>query len=278
MKIKPKLIIDNGGQTCNKFWCYLPAFIEGIRNNTTAYSLLYDIEMFNYPNIIKNRNIRFPFFLKYIKSEKLFKLIYRYYYALYNNKLYNCLPYIRKICDNPWENRHIIITSKEHSLISHIFQPSKTIRNEVDAEFISTSELNTITIGIHIRRGDYKIWCGGKYYYSLQTYVQICKKITTQLKGNNHIRFLLCSNEDIPLELFNEFKILSLRNPSPTKDLYALSRCDYILGPPSSFSMWASFIGKVPLCYITDPDQSTYRFSIIKACDQFENGEKLNLE
>jgi hypothetical protein len=30
------------------------------------------------------------------------------------------------------------------------------------------------------------------------------------------------------------------------EDLYALASCDYIIGPPSTFSQWASFYGNVP--------------------------------
>jgi len=30
-------------------------------------------------------------------------------------------------------------------------------------------------------------------------------------------------------------------------DIYLLSCCDYIVGPYSSFSQWASFVGQVPL-------------------------------
>ena len=30
-------------------------------------------------------------------------------------------------------------------------------------------------------------------------------------------------------------------------DLYGLAACDYIIGPPSTYSHWASFWGKGPL-------------------------------
>ena len=33
-------------------------------------------------------------------------------------------------------------------------------------------------------------------------------------------------------------------------DLYALSQCDYLLGPPSTFSQWASFYGNGKLCFV----------------------------
>jgi hypothetical protein len=41
-------------------------------------------------------------------------------------------------------------------------------------------------------------------------------------------------------------------NNQELEDMYALAGCDYIIGPPSTFSMWASFIGKVPLFHLHD--------------------------
>ena len=31
------------------------------------------------------------------------------------------------------------------------------------------------------------------------------------------------------------------------EDIYALAECDYVVGPPSSYTMWASFYGDQPL-------------------------------
>jgi hypothetical protein len=39
------------------------------------------------------------------------------------------------------------------------------------------------------------------------------------------------------------------------QDMYALARCDYLLGPPSTFTIWSSFYGRVPLCHVESPDQ-----------------------
>lgn len=38
------------------------------------------------------------------------------------------------------------------------------------------------------------------------------------------------------------------------EDLYALAECDYLIGPPSTFTVWASFYGNVPLCHVHRPD------------------------
>jgi hypothetical protein len=37
-------------------------------------------------------------------------------------------------------------------------------------------------------------------------------------------------------------------------DLYSLARCDYVFGPPSTYSQWASFYGNKPLLHVFDRD------------------------
>jgi len=39
------------------------------------------------------------------------------------------------------------------------------------------------------------------------------------------------------------------------EDMYAFARCDYLIGPPSTFTLWASFYGCVPLNLIRSSDQ-----------------------
>ncbi|MFN5837557.1 MAG: hypothetical protein ACK47J_12755, partial [Pseudanabaena sp.] len=39
------------------------------------------------------------------------------------------------------------------------------------------------------------------------------------------------------------------------EDLYSMAKCDYLIGPPSTYSMWASFYGMVPLLHIYDKHQ-----------------------
>jgi len=33
-------------------------------------------------------------------------------------------------------------------------------------------------------------------------------------------------------------------------DQHLMTRCDYLIGPPSTFTLWASYVGKVPFFQI----------------------------
>ena len=66
--------------------------------------------------------------------------------------------------------------------------------------------------------------------------------------------FLLCSNEELNYADFAGLQVHSATGHF-VEDLYALAACDLVLGPPSSYSMWASFYGQVPLLHLEHADQ-----------------------
>ena len=109
-----------------------------------------------------------------------------------------------------------------------------------------------IIIALHIRRGDYKTFKNGMYYYSINDYKNIMDNIINVFKDKN-VHFLICSNEKIGINDLNQnnYKITLAPNHE-LLDLYCMSRCHYIVGPPSTYSMWASLYGNVPLYMLKD--------------------------
>ncbi len=93
-------------------------------------------------------------------------------------------------------------------------------------------------------------------------------------------KFLLCSNEKIELANFQGLDYFTIPASSGAKDLYALSKCSYIVGPPSTYSEWASFIGKVPVKYIMSINEKILLqdFSRIVSFNKFEDGKVLILD
>jgi hypothetical protein len=49
-----------------------------------------------------------------------------------------------------------------------------------------------------------------------------------------------------------------IRSPfdDPFCDQELLSRASYIIGPPSTFSHWASFMGKAKICFVRNPSDN----------------------
>jgi len=170
-----------------------------------------------------------------------------------NNTIYQDLVVLKKIIlISGWRFRDIHNFSKYKELIKDYFEPVGDYKQIIN-DFIKRIRTNCdILIGVHIRRGDYQNWMGGKYYFQDAVYSEYMK----QLEGifpNRKIKFLMCSNEIINDASFSNFRI-SMGLNHELMDMYSLAQCDFLIGPPSTFTNWASIYGNVPLYKIRDAD------------------------
>lgn len=112
-----------------------------------------------------------------------------------------------------------------------------------------------VLIGIHIRRGDYRVWRDGMYFFDDASYASWMQQLEEVfLTRGQKVIFYLASDEAINEAKFKTFKIYK-GQPSKMVDLYTLAQCDYLLGPPSTFSLWAAFIGHGQLLHVEDSNQ-----------------------
>ncbi|MEG4343761.1 alpha-1,2-fucosyltransferase [Microcoleus sp. A003_D6] len=111
-----------------------------------------------------------------------------------------------------------------------------------------------IIIGVHIRQGDYAQHQNGRYFYKTEQYLEVMNSAVKLFEGKK-IKFLICSNIPQSSSLFDRFNCI-FANGHLIEDMYALAECDYIIGPPSSYTMWASFYGEKPLYMIRDVSQA----------------------
>jgi len=125
------------------------------------------------------------------------------------------------------------------------FIPNNDIVEHASQKISKISADFEIVIGVHIRRGDYITFENGAFYFLDSEYARVMKQMK-ELHPGKKIAFVICSNEKIDMNTFSEFNCFSWSNHFMI-DLTLLSYCDFIIGPPSTFSGWASFIGNIPL-------------------------------
>jgi len=140
---------------------------------------------------------------------------------------------------------------KHKNQLMEIFAPNSSIVNEVNNSLNQVNSKFDLTIGIHIRRGDYEFFNNGKYFYSLEEYKKLMIEIK-QIFFDKKVLFLIASNAQFSIDFFSGLDCFSIKNSSPTKDIIGLSKCDYICGPPSTFSAWASLYNDIPLYFVED--------------------------
>lgn len=110
-------------------------------------------------------------------------------------------------------------------------------------------------LGVHIRRGDYINFLEGKYFFPDSTYFNYIKTLISLKYDFKTI--LIFSNEmnSINKNLFN-FENLYFVTGNEYEDYFLMARCDLVVGPSSTFSMWANYIGIGKLLYIQSPNES----------------------
>jgi hypothetical protein len=121
----------------------------------------------------------------------------------------------------------------------------------ISAEAVGTLRQHAeVVIGVHIRQGDYRHWKKGRRFFTIPQYAAWMHELADQFPGKR-VSFLVCSDEPRREDEFLGLPV-GFGPGFPMGDLYALAKCDYILGPSSSFSQWASFYGDKPLYQVRD--------------------------
>ncbi|MFC6222991.1 alpha-1,2-fucosyltransferase [Hymenobacter artigasi] len=153
-----------------------------------------------------------------------------------------------------WQYRDKIHFAQHGDFLRRVFRPIAVHRQVVE-QVLRTNRAGTdVLVGIHIRRGDYAGWYGGAFLYENPTYARAMRQMQALFPASTRVRFLLFSNEPIADTDFADFDT-GRSSDHPVEDLYAMAGCDYIIGPISTYSMWASFYGRVPLFHLHRPDQ-----------------------
>ncbi len=228
--------------------CQFPKSKIKIRSNNLTYRILkkrvrlflkfqklFGTILINSKETIEAKNSREPIDLD---DPYFINLVQKY-------KILICKGYFFRSHKNVLKNARII---KEY------FSPTDEHREKINWIYSAVKAGEDVVIcGVHIRQGDYKSYRNGIWFYTLEEYDLIMRKAEVIISKafNKKVRFLMCSNVQQDSKCFNGLDFYK-SSESPIVDLYLLAKCDFIMGPPSSFSRWASFYGDVPLYPIED--------------------------
>ena len=272
-----RIICDAPGQTCNRLWTYVTSVAQCIAEKKKMVIIFFDWTIEDFPNLLHCPFIFFPLWHKwYMERGNGWNNYKGLTWKITHNKIWdNVFRFFgcRKGWDTMNDTRYLKKTKKE---LQYIFRPKNEIYQKAETLIHNIKKEANIIIGVHIRHGDYKVFFGGRFYYTLEDYHHFMLRIKNSYPDKT-VAFFISSNEAFSTEIFTDCKCYRFgKEPSgDILDLYTLSLCDRIVGPWSTYSRWASFIGEVPLCCIKDKNQSFTEksFSIITDFYHFENGE-----
>jgi hypothetical protein len=239
--------------------------------------IFFDWTIEDFPNLLHCPFIYFPlwqpWFLKLPKGWGWYKhLTWMVTHSRLWDKVFSFFGF-KKGWDTMNDTRYLAQTKKE---LQQIFRPRQEIVDKAEAMIADIRERANIIVGVHIRHGDYRIFHSGRHFYSLEEFHTFMLKIKN-IYADRKVAFFISSNESFSTEIFTGCQCYRfVKEPSGAiLDLYTLSLCDRIIGPWSTYSRWASFMGEVPLCCIKGKQKefSENDFSVITDFYHFSNGE-----
>ena len=272
-----RIICDAPGQTCNRLWTYVASVAQCIAEKKKMVIIFFDWTIEDFPNLLHCKFIYFPLWHKwYLERGNGWNNYKGLTWKITHNETWDKVFKLFG-CTKGWstmnDTRYLSQTKK---YLQHIFKPKLEIAQKANSLIDKIRNEHDIIIGVHIRHGDYKTWRGGRHYYSFEDFYIFMKQIQN-LYSNFRVAFFVSSNAQVDTGFFQGCNCYKFeKEPSgDILDLYTLSLCDRIIGPWSTYSRWASFIGEVPLCFIKNTKQiiEDNSFSIVTDFYHFANGE-----
>jgi hypothetical protein len=163
----------------------------------------------------------------------------------------------RNIVVSGWFVRYYDLFLKYRKEICELFtldeqytEPVKAKMQQAEESSAVSHQPSTIRLGVHIRRGDYAEWRDGQFFFDDETYARHINRFA-ELNPGKTIHVYLSTNDSTVTEVrFQQLcpnaSIHNLKGNAP-EDLFMLSECDYLIGPPSTFSLVAQMYRDIPL-------------------------------
>lgn len=155
-----------------------------------------------------------------------------------------------------WYVRFYDLFLKYKAEIIDLFAFEPAVRQSAEDLLRKTSGDAALRLGVHIRRGDYKTWHGGKYFYEDQVYVEYIRQFASLFR-DRLITVYICGNDPALDRAYFQTQLSEMNvcfpEGNPGEDLCLLSECDYLIGAPSTFSLVASMYRDIPLYWMMEP-------------------------
>lgn len=166
-----------------------------------------------------------------------------------------------------WEARWYDLFLKYKSEIFDLFAFRPAIEQSIQKVMMKGC------LGVHIRRGDYAHFYGGRFFYSDAQYVAVIRRFLDLHPQQTNI--YICGNDPKLDKDYYRRELADCQvvfpDGNPGEDLCLLSHCDYLIGAPSTFSLVAAMYRDLPLYWIEDADAPVTDASFRRFDDLFRH-------
>jgi hypothetical protein len=251
------IFVRDKGRMCNNILQYGHLYAWGRENHRATMSMRFAYK-YPYFNICHTPYHNFPTYLfaKYASKWHLVPIVSFHQQSEETSEKEDLLKQNKLVVAEGWYARFPSLFLKYKEEIKSLFRFLPNIENKVNKE-LSVFDTDSIKLGVHIRRGDYATWNGGKFFYTDEQYISVIKQFIS-LHTNKDTNIFVCGNDpkmnkDIFIKEIGKDK-MHFANGNPGEDLCLLSKCDYLIGAPSTFTLVASMYNDTPLYWMMTAD------------------------
>ena len=249
-------------QMCNNLLQYAHVYAWGREHGRKVISMRFSYK-YQYFKICHTSLTGFGWYLlaKYLAALRLLPTASFKYDDCDREALERKMLRHRHIVVSGWHARWYDLFLKYRDEITDLFTLDSQYTDSVKAKMQEVEQGSTgsiVRLGVHIRRGDYRIFHDGKYLYDDEVYQRHIRRFM-MLHPGKAIHVYIATNDPEVKELSYQEQCLGahvhcLGGSSP-EDLFMLSECDYLIGPPSTYSLVAAMYRDIPLYRMDETDE-----------------------
>ena len=239
-------------QMCNNLLQFAHVYAWAREHGRSVMSMRFSYK-YPYFNICRTKYVSFPLYLfaKYMAALRILPTVSFKHAECDSATMEKKMLRYRHVVVSGWYVRYYDLFLKYRHEICDLFtiDPKYTIPIRDKMSRCS----GEVKLGVHIRRGDYATWGNGRYYYNNEKYADFIKMFASLMPDKRIDVFLSTNDSTVDAGLFSSLLSdsrihIHLFKGNAVEDLYMLSACDYIIGPPSTYSLVAAMYRDVPLC------------------------------
>lgn len=249
-------------QMCNNLLQYAHVYAWGREHDRKVISMRFSYK-YQYFKICHTSLTGFGWYLlaKYLAALRLLPTASFKYDDCDREALERKMLRHRHIVVSGWHARWYDLFLKYRDEITDLFTLDSQYTDSVKAKMQEVEQGSTgsiVRLGVHIRRGDYRIFHDGKYLYDDEVYQRHIRRFMMLHPGKAIHVYIATNDPEVKESSYQEqcpgAHVHCLGGSSP-EDLFMLSECDYLIGPPSTYSLVAAMYRDIPLYRMDETDE-----------------------
>ena len=257
-------------QMCNNLLQYAHVYAWGREHGRKVISMRFSYK-YKYFKISRSTYVSFPLYViaKVLAAVKLLPTASFKHAECDPVALEQKMLRHRHIVVSGWYVRYYDLVLKYRQEICDLFTIDKQFTEPVREKMLSAKG---VRLGVHIRRGDYAVWKDGIYCYADEKFADYIRQFAALMPGKDIDVFLATNDPSVTASRFEELLgtpgiRVHLLGGNAVEDLFMLSECDYVMGPPSTYSLVAAMYRDIPLCRMDQVEGDVLRLSDFKLFD-----------